>query len=106
MPLTQELPPDVCRAEFCCKAPGAKEVALVGSFNNWDGRANPMTRRSDGTWNLVLSLPPGFYHYKFVVDGQWRCNPEMQADVCNLCAASPSCVPNHFGTFDRVMIVA
>jgi hypothetical protein len=27
-------------------------------------------------WTKVLSLPPGTYHYRYVVDGRWREDPE------------------------------
>ena len=97
---------ELCRAEFSCYAPGATSVSLAGCFNNWDSRAHPMMKREDGKWAAVLKLPPGFYHYKFVVDGQWRCNPELQKDGCEVCNACPTCVPNRYGTCDRVMIVA
>ena len=93
------------RAEVCCRASGAKAIALVGSFNDWDPRANPMTEQADGTWVAALSLPPGFYRYKFLVDGQWRCNPEFQKDGCGVCTACPNCIPNPYGTCDRVLIV-
>lgn len=97
---------ELYRAEFTCFAPAATSVSLVGCFNNWDTSANQMTKRGDGTWAAVLRLRPGFYRYKFVVDGKWRCNPELDKDGCDGCNACPTCVPNHYGTCDRVMIVA
>lgn len=106
MARTKDPTSELCRAEFSCYAPGATSVSLAGCFNNWDARANSMTSRGGGRWAVVLTLPPGFYHYKFVVDGQWRCNPELQKDGCEACNACPTCVPNRYGTCDRVMIVA
>ena len=97
---------ELCHAEFTCHAPAATSVSLAGCFNNWDSSANPMTKRGDGSWIVVLRLPPGFYHYKFVVDGKWRCNPELDKDGCDVCGACPTCVPNGFGACDRVMVVA
>jgi 1,4-alpha-glucan branching enzyme len=100
--------PERCRAEFGCRAPGAKQVFLVGSFNNWDTRANPMTGRDNGQWTTVLELLPGFYHYKFVVDGQWCCEfgQTDQSPRCAACGCSgDGCVPNVYGTTDRFKIV-
>jgi hypothetical protein len=51
-------------------------VALVGSFNNWDKDTDPMQRISDGSFRFVISLNPGFYPYKFVLNGsQWIPDP-------------------------------
>ena len=55
----------------------AKEVAIVGDFNGWDGRKTPMRKRSaDGTWSARVALPPGRHVYAFVVDGdRWLVDP-------------------------------
>src|SRR5690606_19550937 len=49
--------------------PWVNRVALVGSFNNWDKEAEPMRRRSDGAFEFIISLNPGEYRYKFVLNG-------------------------------------
>lgn len=56
--------------------PNAATVAWAGDFNGWNTSANPMTKGADGTWSVVLPLPPGTHAYKFVVDGQWIADPE------------------------------
>ena len=48
------------------------EVYLTGSFNNW--QLIPMTSASSA-FVIILELPIGVHHYKFVVDGQWTCDP-------------------------------
>lgn len=51
-------------------------VALVGNFNNWDKDADPMMRRPDGAFEFVISLNPGSYRYKFVLNGSaWIPDP-------------------------------
>lgn len=35
-------------------APGAKELRLIGDFNNWDRAANPLTRDDLGNWSTFL----------------------------------------------------
>ena len=53
-----------------------ESVALVGSFNNWDKDADPMLRRADGAFEFVISLNPGSYRYKFVLNGSaWIPDP-------------------------------
>lgn len=46
---------------FALWAPHAKEVSVVGDFNNWDNRLNKMIRLEDGeTWELFIEgLKPG-----------------------------------------------
>ena len=60
---------------FHLEAPEAKAVLLGGSFNGFDAGGSPMTRRPDGAWEAVLTLPPGRYFYKFKVDGRWTLDP-------------------------------
>ena len=35
-------------------APGAKEVYLVGEFNNWDRRSHRLIRDGFGNWDIFL----------------------------------------------------
>jgi 5'-AMP-activated protein kinase regulatory beta subunit len=85
---------------FSYHAPGAKTVFLAGSFNEWNREATPMERQEDGGWSVSLKLPPGHYEYKFVVDGDWCCEPG-RGDT----AACPHCVPNPFGTMNLFLEV-
>ncbi len=86
--------------KFNCHAPDAEVVFLAGTFNDWQMDATPMTTDGNGNWNTELNLPPGRSEYKFVVDGQWCCEPNCQAsDEC------PKCVPNDFGTLNRFVDV-
>jgi hypothetical protein len=63
--------------EFTYYDPSAYSVSLAGSFNNWDGRANSMTKDKEGNWKVVLPLSPGKYEYKFVVNGStWMADPD------------------------------
>jgi 1,4-alpha-glucan branching enzyme len=55
---------------FAVWAPNAQRVSVVGNFNNWDGRRNPLrSRGSSGVWELfVPGLEPGEV-YKYEVKG-------------------------------------
>ena len=57
--------------------PEAKHVYVVGDFNNWSVKADPMVdANGDGEWTLFYTLGPGVYQYKFVVDGtSWLPDP-------------------------------
>ena len=52
------------------------QVFLVGSFNDWDTTAHSMNRTGD-FWEIVLPLPHGEHQYKFLVDGAWKTDPNV-----------------------------
>jgi hypothetical protein len=86
---------------FLCQAQDAQSVCLSGTFNDWDPNATSMKRqKNDGTWRAELELAPGRYEYKFVVDGVWCCEPGRD-DTQGI----EGCVPNPFGTMNRVVEV-
>jgi hypothetical protein len=61
--------------EFRFEKPDAQSVALMCECKDW--QAQPMTKGSDGTWTITLSLSPGSYGYKFLVNGSdWVFDPK------------------------------
>jgi len=60
---------------FQIKAPDARDVRLAGDFNSWNPSGTILKKSKDGVWKRDLSLKPGRYEYKYVVDGQWRRDP-------------------------------
>ncbi|MCM8782710.1 MAG: glycogen-binding domain-containing protein, partial [Candidatus Omnitrophica bacterium] len=74
----------------------AKEVYVVGDFNNWTvSKSSRLVLTGKDRWEMALDLKPGKYRYKFVVDGQWLQDPmNNQAE------------PNPFGGFDSVLTVS
>lgn len=87
--------------EFICHAPDAQSVFVAGSFNAWQVNATPLSRGEDGTWKVSLNLAPGRYEWKFIVDGQWCCEPGCDGPH----SGCPNCVTNEFGTMNRVLEV-
>jgi hypothetical protein len=75
--------PKTVKTVFTLKAPAAKQVLVCGEFNKWQPEAAPMSRRADGTWETALTLRPGRYQYKFVVDGNWIHDPNAKLNVPN-----------------------
>jgi len=76
---------------FSFYAPDATSVQLVGDFTHWQENPINLKRQRSGTWKVTVPLAPGTYHYRFLVDGEWRDDPE-----CTLR------VPNPFGTENSV----
>lgn len=61
--------------KFTYKPEGkVSNVAVFGSFNNWNRNANPMSL-INGVYETVLNLEPGSYVYKLVVDGKEILDP-------------------------------
>jgi 1,4-alpha-glucan branching enzyme len=47
--------------------PNAKEIMIVGDFNNW--MRQPLVKKGK-SWEVSVPLKPGSYEYAFVVDGR------------------------------------
>ncbi|MDP2928496.1 MAG: AAA family ATPase [Candidatus Omnitrophota bacterium] len=77
---------------FFIKAPSAKEVYIVGDFNQWKiNEASRLAKSEDGSWQTKFALTPGKYRYKFVVDGEWLIDSQNAEKE-----------QNPFGTYDSV----
>lgn len=66
---------------FVMFAPEAQQVALAGTFNQWDPATTPLVRTgAPGVWTATLTLPAGQHQYAFVVDGaRWVADPGAPA---------------------------
>jgi chromosome partitioning protein len=80
---------------FSYEASDVRSLKLVGDFNNWTPDQNAeLEKAEDGTWQKIVPLSPGKYHYKFIVDGEWMEDP-----------SNPESVVNDFGGIDSVVEV-
>ncbi len=61
---------------FRLTSPDAQRVLLVGDFTQWQTGAIPMKKDGNGVWSTTVSLAPGTYNYLFIIDGEWRDDPE------------------------------
>jgi 1,4-alpha-glucan branching enzyme len=82
------------RIEFQYEDSKAKQVFLVGDFNQWNQKSHPMKKSEDGMWKRSMIIPPGRYEYKFLADGFWKEDNRNQ----NRCS-------NEFGTYNCVLDV-
>jgi len=74
---------------------GAERAWVVGEFNNWSTHSHPMTRRSDGSLQVVVELAPGTYRFRYYLgDGRWE--NAWDADAY---------AENEFGGSDSVVVV-
>jgi 1,4-alpha-glucan branching enzyme len=62
---------DTAGVYFAVWAPNAQRVSVVGDFNGWDGRVNPMRKLlGSGVWELFLPGVKEGAHYKFEIRAQ------------------------------------
>ena len=54
---------------------GGRDVYVVYSGDGWSQKHR--MHRSHNDFTLIMDISPGVYHYKFVVDNQWRCAPNQ-----------------------------
>lgn len=69
----------------------AENIFLFGSFNAWNRQALPM-ERLEGVWKQQLTLEPGQYEYKLLVDGIEKTDP-----------SNPDSVSNGMGGFNSIL---
>jgi len=73
---------DTVFVRFELVAPGARLVAVAGSFNNWRPEELTMSRGPGGVWAVTAPLQLGRYQYQFVVDGErWIPDPGAHAQA-------------------------
>jgi len=82
------------KVTFLYEAPAAQTVLLAGDFTGW--QQAPVTPKKDktGIWKKSISLPPGRYEYRLLVDGEWRDDPQCSTRQ-----------PNQFGGENCVCVV-
>ena len=63
-----------CKVTFTVNAgliEGAKEVAVLGEFNNWDPSEDTMRKLKDGSFTKTIQLEAGQeYQFRYLVDGK------------------------------------
>jgi chromosome partitioning protein len=78
--------------------PAASDVRIAGDFNGWvpdkNVRSLVQAEGAERVWTKILHLPPGTYHYRYVVDGEWREDPE-----------NPEAAPGPVGGRNSVLVV-
>jgi len=80
------------RVRFSVEAPpGTSSVALMGDFSLWE----PVAMSADGRrWTVELPVPPGTYHFGFLVDGSWYLPDD-----------APDAVPDEWGRRSATLVV-
>jgi alpha-1,4-glucan:alpha-1,4-glucan 6-glycosyltransferase len=70
---------------FAVWAPNAERVSVIGDFNHWDGRHNPMrVRGPSGVWELFLPEIIAGSYYKFEIRNR-QGSLHIKTDPCGFC---------------------
>ncbi len=85
---------EMIRTTFQLAAPAAGSVYLTGSFNDWSLDEAYRMRSENGHWVLDVSLRPGVYRYRYIIDGKWREDP-----------SNPNTEVNSFGDVNSLIEV-
>lgn len=72
--------------------PGAREVYVLGDFNDWRTDKDAAMAKDNGRWVKSLKLGAGEYRYRFIVDGKWITDPQ-----------NPLQEKNPYGEFDSLL---
>lgn len=83
------------KVTFELPAGQGRTICLAGSFNDWEPDSSQMSYNSvKKCYQLTMELAPGYYEYKFVINGEWV-----------LDEANPNFAANDFGTLNSVVII-
>ena len=77
---------------FTLERADANQVYLCGDFNEWSETNLPMIFLGAGKWEKLVTLAPGRYEYKFMVDGAWIADPARAPEVLNAFGSTNSVV--------------
>lgn len=84
------------KVSFELQAGQGRTICLAGSFNDWEPDNSRMNYNSvKKCYQSTLELAPGYYEYKFVINGEWV-----------LDEANPNFAANDFGTLNSVVIIS
>jgi 1,4-alpha-glucan branching enzyme len=83
---------DIAGVRFAVWAPNAKRVSVVGDFNSWDGRRNPMRLRPQaGVWEIFIPHLTVGERYKFeILDQHGNLLPQKADPVARAAEPAPS----------------
>jgi 1,4-alpha-glucan branching enzyme len=83
------------RVTFAIEAQAQSEVAVAGTFNDWQPlKLACKTAEAGAKFVKMIYLPAGRYEYKFLIDGNWSIDPNC-----------PAWSPNEYGSLNSVVDV-
>mgnify|MGYP002700376881 CR=1 FL=1 len=85
----------LCKVTFTVPAKDAKSVSIVGNWNKWNTKAEPLKKLKNGTFKGTVNLEKDkSYEFRYVVDGEWKNEEQADAYAWNDYAAAENSVIN------------
>jgi 1,4-alpha-glucan branching enzyme len=85
----------VCKVTFSIPAEDAKEVVVVGTFNEWNTEATSLKKLKNGTFKGTVDLETNnAYEFRYVVDGVYVNDNEADSYAWNDYAAAENGILN------------
>ena len=53
-----------------------ESILLIGSFNKWNSKIPMIFDSLKNYWYANVNVPKGKCYYKFIINGNWTCNPK------------------------------
>ena len=84
-----------CKVTFSIVAKDANNVSVIGDFNHWNAKADPLKKLKNGTFKGTVDLQKGqSYEFRYVVDGDFVNDEEADDYLWNDFAAGENGVLN------------
>ncbi|MFT2111160.1 isoamylase early set domain-containing protein [Marinomonas sp. 2405UD68-3] len=87
----------ICKVKFSLSKAdieSAKNIAVVGDFNNWDITANPLRKQKSGVFSSTVDLEiDRSYQFRYVLDGKiWINDTEADSFVPSNVSLEQNCL--------------
>ena len=74
----------ICKVTFTVPEADAKKVSVVGDFNKWNAKINPLKKLKNGTFKGTVDLEKDkSYQFRYLVDGVFKNDKKADAYVWN-----------------------
>ncbi|MDD3721042.1 MAG: isoamylase early set domain-containing protein [Lutibacter sp.] len=84
-----------CKVTFSIDAKDANKVSVIGDFNDWNEKVDPLKKLKNGTFKGTVNLQKGqSYEFRYVVDGDYVNDGEADDYLWNDFAAGENGVLN------------
>jgi 1,4-alpha-glucan branching enzyme len=71
------------QVKFVYDMPNAESASVTGDFCEWQTDRYPLRKDKDGLWTTTITLAPGRYEYRFLIDGEWVNDPKCTERTAN-----------------------
>ena len=85
----------ICKVTFSIVAKEAGNVSVIGDFNGWNTKADPLKKLKNGSFKGTVDLQKGqSYEFRYAVDGDYVNDEEADDYLWNDFAAGENGVLN------------